>query len=79
MGPRFGQLLRTSRYSNAYIYAALGSGEVGRFGGRGHHGLSESISAPVRTPCLEQMAVLATALTHVQFSGLVRISLQLFQ
>jgi len=64
---------------SAYVYAALESAEAGRFGGRGRHGLSESISSPVRTPCSDRTAALTTALTHVQFSGLERVFLQLFR
>ena len=61
------------------LYATLGSGEVGRLGEKGRHGRSESISSPVRTPYSDRTAATATASTHVQFSGLERISLQLFQ
>ena len=64
---------------SACVYAALESAEADRFGGRGRHGLSESISSPVRTPCSDRTTALTIALTHVQFSGLERVSLQFFR
>ena len=62
------------------LYAALGIRGGGRSGGSDRDGLSDSISSPVRTPCSDRRAALATTLVHPQIPGLLeRISWQLLQ
>jgi len=61
-------------------YAAPGSRGVGRSGGSDRDGLSDSISSPVRTPCSDRRAALATTLIHPHNPGLLeRISWQLLK